>query len=125
MRRLRAIRRDRHGSHEVIEDTKDLTAARPAYWDADPQRELVLGGSTIRKYRGETLPPALAGRLVLIADAIGDWREELFMTLPGEMRIYSTTIPAADRRVCLMQDPLYRNTVAAAAQGYFYNHSIP
>jgi len=105
---------------EVIEETKELTSCRPVYWDADPQAELVQG-ARISDYRGGDHPPKLAGRLVLVADAIGDWREELFLTLPGELRIYSTTIPAADRRVCLMQDPVYRNTVAAAAQGYFYN----
>jgi len=105
---------------EVIEETKELTSSRPVYWDADPQAELVRG-ARISDYRGGDHPPKLEGRLVLVADAIGDWREELFLTLPGELRIYSTTIPAADRRVCLMQDPVYRHTVLAAAQGYFYN----
>ncbi len=36
-----------------------------------------------------------------------------------ELRIYTTTIPAADRRVCLMQDPIYRADVVSAAMGYF------
>ncbi|NQT36157.1 MAG: hypothetical protein HQ581_01630, partial [Planctomycetes bacterium] len=31
---------------------------------------------------------------------------------------YSTTIPAEDRRVCLMQDPLYRLDVCIQAMGY-------
>jgi rhamnogalacturonan endolyase len=106
---------------KVLEETKELTSVRPVFWDADPQRELLRGGR-IRDYRGgEHTPKKLSGRLVLAADALGDWREELFMTLPGELRIYASAIPAADRRVCLMQDPVYRNTVAATAQGYFYN----
>ena len=39
--------------------------------------------------------------------------------MPGELRIYGTTIPAIDRRVCLMQDPLYRLDVVVAAMGYY------
>ena len=35
------------------------------------------------------------------------------------MRIYTTTIPATDRRVCLMQDPIYRTDVIHAAMGYY------
>ena len=40
------------------------------------------------------------------------------MTVPGELRVYSTTIPARDRRVCLMQDPIYRLDVCIQAMGY-------
>ena len=53
-----------------------------------------------------------------MADLTGDWREELIVSVKGEMRIYGTTIPARDRRRCLMQDPLYRMDVVAAAMGY-------
>lgn len=35
----------------------------------------------------------------------------------GELRVYTTVIPAADRRVCLMQDPLYRIDVALKFMG--------
>ena len=35
-----------------------------------------------------------------------------------ELRIYTTVIPASDRRVCLMQDPLYRIDIALKAMGY-------
>ena len=52
------------------------------------------------------------------ADVVGDWREELIVSVPGELRIYSTTIPAEDRRVCLMQDPIYRADVCIQAMGY-------
>jgi hypothetical protein len=31
----------------------------------------------------------------------------------------SAVPPAADRRVCLMQDPIYRMDVACAAMGYY------
>ena len=40
------------------------------------------------------------------------------MVLRGELRIYTTTLPAKDRRVCLMQDPVYRADVAHRSQGY-------
>lgn len=107
---------------DLIEEfDKPPRFSRPVYWDADPQHELVCGGR-IEKYRGgEVVLPKLAGRVAFIADVLGDWREELVVTLPGEFRIYTTSIPAADRRVCLMQDRVYRATVLAAAQGYFYN----
>ena len=38
--------------------------------------------------------------------------------LNGELRIYRTTHPARDRRVSLMQDPLYRSYVAHRSMGY-------
>ena len=97
---------------------KDLggLAPRAAYWDADPQRELIRGGR-IQKYNGPQIGK-ISGRLVAIADILGDWREELIVSVSGQMRIYATTIRAADRRVCLMQDPIYRIDVAHAAMGY-------
>ena len=88
----------------------------PAYWDADPHRALVRG-TEIAKYRGRTLPPRVEGSVIAVANVQGDWREEIITTLPGELRIYSTTIPAVDRRACLMQDPLYRMDVVAASPG--------
>ena len=36
----------------------------------------------------------------------------------GEVRIYTTTIPAQDRRPTLMQDPIYRSDVAHCVMGY-------
>jgi rhamnogalacturonan endolyase len=60
------------------------------------------------------------GRLVGIADVVGDWREELIVSVPGELRIYTTTIPTSRRRPTLIQDPVYRKDVALQAMGYFY-----
>ena len=91
---------------------------RTVYWDADPQREL-LSGRRLWKYKGDTLSTNIEGQFVAVADILGDWREEIITSLPGEMRIYTTTIPAADRRACLMQDPLYRMDVVAGAMGYY------
>ncbi|MGC9318126.1 MAG: carbohydrate binding domain-containing protein [Armatimonadota bacterium] len=90
---------------------------RTAFWDDDLQRELVRG-SRIESWQGETHTEGIEGRLVGVADILGDWREELIVTLPGELRIYTTTIPARDRRVCLMQDHIYRMDVAIQAMGY-------
>ncbi len=92
-------------------------APKAAYWDADPQRELIRGPK-IYKYHGPTLTPKLNGRLVAVADVLGDWREEIIMSTPGEMRIYTTTIPSTERHTCLMQDPIYRIDTAHAAMGY-------
>lgn len=60
----------------------------------------------------------IEGSLQLIADLYGDWREEMVMSFPGELRIYTTSIPARDRRVTLMQDAIYRSYVAHRSMGY-------
>lgn len=73
----------------------------------------------ILKYKGPQLA-AIEGRVVGLADCLGDWREELITVVPGELHIYSTTIPATTRRVCLMQDRLYRTDVTMQSMGYFY-----
>ncbi len=103
---------------KLLSDQRQGGMAKPAYWDADLQREL-LRGSTICDFRGGTHPPRITGRFVALSDVLGDWREEIITSLPGELRIYTTTIPAADRRVTLMEDPIYRLDVAVAAMGYY------
>jgi hypothetical protein len=77
------------------------------------------GPSSIMKY-GQGKIGEFEGRLIAIADIMGDWREEIIVSVPGEIRIYSTTIPTTRRRVCLMQDPLNRKDVALQTMGYFY-----
>ena len=62
-------------------------------------------------------PLVVEGTIVQIADIFGDWREEIITMLPNEMRIYSTTMPAKDRRVTLLRDPNYRATVYESAMG--------
>ncbi len=105
------------------------------FWDADLLRETFgYGGSerglmglsrygpsrsiSIVKYKGETLISGIGGSIMMMADILGDWREELITVQPGELRIYTTTIPAKDRRVCLMQDPVYRAEVTHRSMGY-------
>jgi rhamnogalacturonan endolyase len=86
------------------------------WWDADPLRE-ILSKNTISKWRGATLGN-IEGSVQHVADISGDWREEIVTFVRGELRIYSTTVPATDRRVSLMQDPLYRNDVTHRSMGY-------
>jgi len=88
-----------------------------AYWDADLQRELVTGGKLV-KYPSTDAVDRIEGSVVIVADILGDWREEILTTVGNELRIYTTTIPARDRRVTLLQDPIYRNDVAHTTMGY-------
>ncbi len=86
------------------------------WWDADPVREILARGA-ISKWKAAPLG-RVEGSVQHVADIAGDWREEIVTFAGGELRIYSTTIPAADRRVTLMQDPLYRNDVTHRSMGY-------
>ena len=90
---------------------------KAVYWDADLQREL-LRGRRIFDYGSDDTILNIEGSVVAYADVLGDWREELIVSVPGELRIYTTTIPARNRHVCLMQDPLYRLDVCVQAMGY-------
>jgi rhamnogalacturonan endolyase len=88
------------------------------WWDGGPQKAIILKGK-IMKFQGATLldlKETKAHRMV--ADLLGDWREELIAFVAGEMRIYSSTIPAKVRRTCLLEDRLYRNDVAIQSMGY-------
>ena len=87
-----------------------------AWWDADLQRELIHGA--IADFDGSPLTDRLTGSVLLVADLFGDWREEILCASAGELRLYTTSIPATDRRVTLLADPLYRNGVALYSMGY-------
>ncbi len=93
------------------------------WWDADNLREMpVYGGQRgsfgLGKYKGETVQEGLQGSILLIGDLFGDWREEIVTVVGGELRVYTTTIPAKDRRVTLVQDPLYRSYIYNRSMGY-------
>ena len=102
------------------------------FWDADKVRENIVSPGyensmwdrfdvsklSIVKYKGAAIETKIEGSVIMMADIQGDWREELITILPGELRIYATTIPATDRRVCLMQDPFYRTEVVHRSMGY-------
>lgn len=91
---------------------------RAVWWDADPQKEVVVSGA-IRDWGKDPIQP-VKGRVIAVVDCLGDYREEVITTLKGELRIYTTTIPASDRRPCLMQDHQYRLGVVAQTMGYYY-----
>jgi rhamnogalacturonan endolyase len=86
------------------------------WWDGDLLRELHSRGS-ISKWKGTELGRT-EGTVHQVADLVGDWREEIVTFANGELRVYSTAIRAADRRVTLMQDALYRNDVTHRSMGY-------
>jgi rhamnogalacturonan endolyase len=91
---------------------------RPVWWDADDLKEVNIN-SYLLKFKGDTLMK-IEGKVVMVGDIIGDWREEIVTSLPGELRIYSTNIPAETRKVCLMQNRQYRLGMANSTMGYFY-----
>jgi len=86
------------------------------WWDGDRLRELHSRGA-ISKWKGAEIGRT-EGSVQLVADIVGDWREEIVTFANGQLRIYSTPLPASDRRVTLMQDPIYRNDVTHRSMGY-------
>lgn len=92
------------------------------YWDADLQREV--SGTTVTDFGGGPSGGSYDGSFLMQADILGDWREEVLTTRAGGFRVYSTMIPAMDRRVCLMQDPGYRQTIASNSMGYLYDPAL-
>jgi rhamnogalacturonan endolyase len=87
------------------------------WWDADNQKELIVG-DRLFNYPDETIME-IEGRVLAITDCLGDWREEIITTLPGELRIYSSTAPVEQRRPWLMDDRQYRLGVVAGTMGYY------
>jgi len=87
------------------------------WWDDDPQKE-VLVGTRLFKYPDQTLME-IEGRPLAVADALGDWREEIITALPGELRIYTSTRSSTWRRPWLMDDRQYRLGVVAGSMGYY------
>ena len=107
---------------ERLSDKKEVMqgdlAPYAVWWDSDELKEIV-SKDKLFKYQGDTLQK-IEGTVLLVADIIGDWREEIVTSLPGELRIYTTNIPARNRKVSLIQDRQYRTGVADASSGYYY-----
>jgi len=97
---------------------KESLTPRPVWWDADPQKE-VITGKAIQDWSGPAIQ-RIEGRVIAVMDCLGDYREEVIACVPGELRIYSTTIPVQDRKTCLLQDHQYRMGVVAQTMGYYY-----
>ena len=96
------------------------------WWDADVLRELVEDGRIYKWDPASSSLDRIGSTLVyrysdkLVADVIGDWREEI-ITVPeegGELRVYTTTIPSHQRFRTFMHDPVYRVDVASMGMGY-------
>lgn len=104
---------------EVKQKLKGLVSLSPIslYWDADPQKEVLM--NRMVNYKTEKrLPPSIDGRFVATGDFFGDWREEFIVSVPGELRIYSTPIPAIDRQLSLLFDRNYHATITENFMGY-------
>lgn len=93
-------------------------APKAVYWLDGPTKVYIVKGRILRWPDREV--GRIEGRIVAIADCLGDWREEVITALDGEVRIYTTTHPTDRRHVCLLQDRLYRNDVAVQTMGYFF-----
>ena len=100
------------------EDLGEL-APKALFWLDGPTKVFVSGKKILRWPR-EEVGQIASGRIVAIADFLGDWREEMIVAMDGELRIYATTVPTELRRPWLMEDPLYRNDVTMQTMGYFY-----
>ena len=118
---------------EIICNRKPDSCNFTIYWDADPLAEL-LDHVSISKWNWNTESTDLLlkaegvvsnngtkGNPCLSGDILGDWREEVIWPSEDqtELRIYSTTIPAVDRRATWMNDRQYR--LAIAWQNVAYN----
>jgi rhamnogalacturonan endolyase len=117
---------------ELISKTAPRSCNFGVYWDGDTLSEL-LDRNYVAKWdwndstetvlltaegctwnNGSKATPALS------ADILGDWREEVvWRTLDNrELRVYTTTIPTAERFYTFMHDPQYRLSVAWQNVGY-------
>lgn len=99
--------------------TKGLTGLSPlaVWWDTDPQKEIIIDNRMF-DFPDNTIMK-LEGKVLVVADCVGDWREEVITSLPGELRIYSATEPNTSRRPWLMDDRQYRLGVVAGSMGYY------
>lgn len=118
---------------EIISNRKPDSCNFTIYWDADPLAELLDHVSISKwnwnaestdlllKAEGVVFNNGTKGNPCLSGDILGDWREEVIWPSEDqtELRIYSTTIPAVDRRATWMNDRQYR--LAIAWQNVAYN----
>ncbi len=92
---------------------------KSVWWDAGLQRKLIIDNAPVSYPSFEKVDNTqFEGSIRLVADLFGDWREEVVTSLDGEIRIYSTTIPAKDRRTTFLQDRNYRATLTESTMGY-------
>lgn len=99
-------------------DGLETLSPKALYW-LDGTLKVYADRGQIRLYHGDRIG-GYEGQILAVADCVGDWREEFITSVPGELRIYTTTVPAKDRHVALMQDAIYRLDVAMVSMGYLY-----
>jgi hypothetical protein len=58
---------------------------RPVWWDTDDQKEIVINDKLLN-YRGDTIMN-IEGRILMVGDIIGDWREEIVTGLNGQLEV--------------------------------------
>jgi rhamnogalacturonan endolyase len=97
------------------------------WWDGDLSRE-ILDSNTVRQYDdaggiltadGCSSNNGTKSTPTLVADVIGDWREEVVFRCGSSIRVYSTGEETGARIHTLMHDPQYR--VAISWQNVEYN----
>ncbi|MDR2754075.1 MAG: hypothetical protein LBC20_00070 [Planctomycetaceae bacterium] len=113
----------RNAQGEVLDVPKQFSRKNlspdAVWWDADWQREMINGGRPVDFPSYEQVDSVrFEGSIRLIGDILGDWREEVVTSHDGEIRIYTTTIPATDRRNTFLQDPNYRAALRENTMGY-------
>src|SRR5262245_11499361 len=117
--------------HRIADAPSSVNHA--VWWDADLLREIE-DANWISKWdwntsslvrlltaTGAAANNGTKANAALTADLFGDWREEVIWrdAANTSLRIYSTTIPAANRIYTLMHDPQYR--LGIAWQNVAYN----
>ena len=109
-----------------ISETTPTTCNFAVWWDDDLLRELLDKNRVMKwDWKAEKVVPLLVANdcmsnngtkstPALSADLFGDWREEVILrtTDNKSLRIFTSTIPTTHRFVTLMQDPIYRLSVA-------------
>jgi rhamnogalacturonan endolyase len=117
---------------EVIYTQTPSSNNMTVWWDADLLKELEDGISiskwnyttkttvTLLTATGAASNNSTKSNPCLIADMLGDWREEVLWRSANssEMRIYTTTIPATNRFWTFMHDRHYRASVAWQQSSY-------
>ncbi len=116
----------------VISHTRPQQMNFGVWWDGDALREL-LDGTRILKWdwRNQRSVPLLSAEgaasnngtkanPVLVADILGDWREEVIWRTADSsaLRIYVTPHPTSLRHVTLMHDAQYRSQVSGQNSAY-------
>ncbi|MCF7669836.1 MAG: silent information regulator protein Sir2 [Verrucomicrobia bacterium] len=106
------------GGERISDESLGSLSPRAVFWTGKATKAFVVDGR-LKDFDGADYG-RIEGRVLAIADCVGDWREEIITSTRGEVRIYTSTTPITNRRVCLMQDRLYRTGAAMQAMGYLY-----